>query len=618
MIIEMSRLRVLGPRALLPQTVRALQDEGVVQLADASMPDRFVLNAADPIVRRRRHHRLRALARVEDALLELRELGATIGTTSTAPVSARTVHASARVLGDARRLRARARGLAEERDALRTYEPLFADVETLLAAQATRRLSLYLLRLRTATALAELREALSRTLAADHELRSHVLRTGEAIVLLIVPASRAEAIDRHLAAAAVERAALPAGLGSLAMPDALPRMRARLAEVERELAAIREDALALARTHGDALVAAQRVLHDELLALDAEERAAVSSRTFVLEGWLPARDRPRLTATLSRLLGDRLTLETIDRHDWTNPDAPVVLSNPPMFAPFEVLTSLLPLPRYGSVDPTPFVAVFFPMLFGIVVGDVGYGLVLAMLALLLRRVSRDISRIGLAVSVYTIAFGFAYGEAFGDLGHRLFDMHALWFDRQEAVLAFLVLAISLGAVHLIVGLVVAAVSRWRRHRREALGRGVTALFLVLLGVALLALFGQIQEVLLMPAVIATLVALATVVVLEGATAILELMTVVNHVMSYARVMALGTASVMLAVVANRMTGAFGSVALGIAFALVFHVVNFAITLFSPTIHVMRLHYVEFFETFFEPGGGPYRPLRHWSPAPAPA
>jgi len=602
-IIEMSRIRVIGPRVLLSQTVRALQDEGVVQLADAAVADRFVLNAADPIVRRRRHHRLRALARVEDALLELRELGATLAAEPAAAPTARALRASARVLADARRLRARARGLAEERDALRTYEPLFADVETLLAAQATRRLSLYLLKLRTATALAELRDALARTLAGDHELRSHVLRSGEAIVLLLVPASRAEAIDHHLAAASVERAALPAGLGSLAMPDALPRMRARLAEVERELAAIREDALALARTHGAALIAAQRALHDDLLALDAEERAAVSGRSFVLEGWLPARERPRLAVALARL-GDEITLEIIDRHDWTNPDAPVVLSNPPMFAPFEVLTSMLPLPRYGSVDPTPFVAVFFPMLFGIVVGDVGYGLVLALLSLVLRRVSRDISRIGLA-----------YGEAFGDLGSRLLGMHALWFDRQEAVLAFLVLAISLGAVHLIVGLVVAAVSRWRRHRREALGRGVTALFLVLLAVALLALFGQIHEVLLMPAVIALLVALAAVVVLEGATAILDLMTVVNHVMSYARVMALGTASVMLAVVANRMTGAFGSVALGIAFALVFHVVNFAITLFSPTIHVMRLHYVEFFETFFEPGGGPYRPLRHWLPAP---
>jgi V/A-type H+-transporting ATPase subunit I len=117
----------------------------------------------------------------------------------------------------------------------------------------------------------------------------------------------------------------------------------------------------------------------------------------------------------------------------------------------------------------------------------------------------------------------------------------------------------------------------------------------------------------MPSAVAVLAAFAIVVVLEGATAILDLVSIVGHVLSYARVMALGVASLMLAVVANQMHGAFGSLALGIAFAVVFHLINFAITLFSPTIHVMRLHYVEFFGTFFEPGGGPYTPLRHWSP-----
>jgi V/A-type H+-transporting ATPase subunit I len=227
------------------------------------------------------------------------------------------------------------------------------------------------------------------------------------------------------------------------------------------------------------------------------------------------------------------------------------------------------------------------------------------------------ARIAYAVAFYTVVFGLLYGELFGDLGARWFGMRALWFDRQEAVLGFLVLAIALGLVHLLLGLVIAAVSRWRGHRREAIGRGLTAVMLVLVAVALLALFEQLPGVLLTPAVIALLVALPLVIVLEGITALFDFMTILGHVMSYARVMALGTASVMLAVVANQMHGAFGSAAIGIAFALVFHLVNFAITLFSPTIHVMRLHYVEFFGTFFEPGGGPYRPLGHWSPRATP-
>jgi V/A-type H+-transporting ATPase subunit I len=391
-------------------------------------------------------------------------------------------------------------------------------------------------------------------------------------------------------------------------------MRVRLAEVERELARIRDDARALAREVGPDLVAARTCVHDALLALDVETHAAASTRIFVLEGWLPTRDREGLIIALAAA-GPEITVEEISRDRWRREDAPVVLANPKLFAPFEVLTSLLPLPRYGSVDPTPFVAVFFPMFFGVVVGDVGYGLVLGALtlALAVAQRTRKLAKITGAAAIYAVVFGVLYGELFGDLGHRLFGMRPLWFDRREAILAFLVLAIALGVVHLILGLVIAAASRWRRDRREAIGRGLTAVMLALVVFALLAVFDWLPGALLTPIVIALLVAFPVIVVLEGATALLDFMTILGHVLSYARVMALGTASVMLAVVANRMAGAFGSVAIGVAFALLFHVVNFAITLFSPTIHVMRLHYVEFFGTFFEPGGGMYRPLRHWSP-----
>jgi hypothetical protein len=93
-----------------------------------------------------------------------------------------------------------------------------------------------------------------------------------------------------------------------------------------------------------------------------------------------------------------------------------------------------------------------------------------------------------------------------------------------------------------------------------------------------------------------------VLIAEGVVAPIELLSTVGNVLSYARIMALGVASVMLAVVANRMVGAIGSAVVGVVFALLFHLVNFAIALFSPTIHALRLHYVEFFGKFYSPGG----------------
>jgi V/A-type H+-transporting ATPase subunit I len=81
-------------------------------------------------------------------------------------------------------------------------------------------------------------------------------------------------------------------------------------------------------------------------------------------------------------------------------------------------------------------------------------------------------------------------------------------------------------------------------------------------------------------------------------------------------MALGMASVMLAIVANRLAGAVGSAVIGFLFALLFHLVNFAIGIFGPTVHALRLHYVEFFGKFYSPGGAPYRPFAHWRQSPA--
>ncbi|MCA9674584.1 MAG: ATPase, partial [Myxococcales bacterium] len=365
-------------------------------------------------------------------------------------------------------------------------------------------------------------------------------------------------------------------------------------------------------------VRARRGLHDELLALEARGVAAETARAFVVEGWVPARARAALDTELHARLGDAVVVETVGRDHWRGAEAPVVLTNPRVFEPFERLTAMLPLPRYGSVDPTPFVAVFFPMLFGIIVGDVGYGLLLATIAAILfargrgRGLARDLAKIAAAVASYMIIFGVLYGELFGDLGERWFGMRPLWLDREDAVLPFLGLAIALGLVHMLLGLVVSAISR-RGHPREAAGRGLTALMLLLIALALATVFELLPHALFTPAIVALLVAFPILIALEGATALLELLTTVGHVLSYARVMALGTASVMLAVVANRMVGAFGGAVIGVVFALLFHLVNFAIALFSPTIHVLRLHYVEFFGTFFSPGGGRYQPFAHWSP-----
>ena len=204
------------------------------------------------------------------------------------------------------------------------------------------------------------------------------------------------------------------------------------------------------------------------------------------------------------------------------------------------------------------------------------------------------------------------GELFGDLGHRI-GLHPIIFNREEAFFPFLGLAVALGVVHVVLGLILGAVQLFRRNKRHAVGRGLAALMVLLIVTALLAAAGTLPDRFFTPLVITTLVALPVLVVAEGVVAPVELVSTLGNILSYARIMAVGTASVMMAVVANRMVGALGSVAVGVICALLFHLINFVLGVFSPTIHMLRLHYVEFFGKFFSPGGSEYQPLRHWSP-----
>lgn len=366
---------------------------------------------------------------------------------------------------------------------------------------------------------------------------------------------------------------------------------------------------------------ARQSIHDWLRETEAHEKCAVTPHAFAIEGWIPEHRTAALVRYLARAGGPAVTVETIGREAWSADDAPVMLSNPRFFRPFEALIALMPLPAYGSIDPTPYVAVLFPMIFGMMLGDVGYGVLLAMLAFVLHRrskpgsVQRTLAEVAGPCAAFAIIFGVLFGEYFGDAAHRLFGVQPVLFDRAEAVLAALAVAIGLGVVHVVLGLILGAVSKVRHEPRHAVGKGVSALMVLLVVGALLAAFEVLPVALFTPAVIALLVAFPVLIATEGLIAPVEFLATLGNVLSYARIMAVGTASVMLAVVANQMIGTLGSTAVGLVFALLFHLVNFAIGLFTPAIHALRLHYVEFFGKFYSPGGHPYEPFGRWTPSP---
>jgi V/A-type H+-transporting ATPase subunit I len=466
---------------------------------------------------------------------------------------------------------------------------------------------------------ARLQRAIAEAIGDAFAFYERPIAGGELALALVVPEAKAATIEALLPEAGVRELDLPEECELSGPAAAAEAMRRRLPELDDELAGLAARHKRLADWLWPGLVGARAALHEWLITSEALATAAVTEHLFVIEGWLPASERDALGRTLAEREGECIIAVDVAQESWSAHDVPVAIQNPRIFRPFEIITRWLPMPRYGTVDPTPFVAAFFPMFFGLMLGDVGYGAMLGGLALLGWKRSREgsvfrsISQIAGVCAVFSILFGLFFGELFGNLGHRLLGMRPVAFSRGEAFVPFLVLAVSIGFVHVVLGLVLSALSSIRSDPRQSLGRGLSAVMLVLTAAVLLAAVNILPQAFFTPAAVALLLSFFVLIALEGLIGPVELLSRLSNIFSYARIMALGTASVMLATVANDMVGAFGGAAVGVIFATLFHLVNFGLGVFSPTIHALRLHFVEFFGTFYSPGGLVYRPLRHWRP-----
>jgi len=439
-------------------------------------------------------------------------------------------------------------------------------------------------------------------------------------MLIVFPDKFVDQIEALLGKEDVSRLRLPVELGEGPPDQMLEAINRRLLHIPEEIKLVDQKMADMSKVWCEKLAVYRDILRDDVDANSVLSRLGETDLTFVLVGWVPEKDFENLQAVLKKEVGDSVLVQRLPMTSELRKRAPVILRNPAPVQPFESLVKLLALPTYGHIDPSTLMAFFLPIFFGMILGDVGYGALLLILSLVLRSklqkgVMKDIATILLMGSSWAIIFGFLYGEAFGTLGEH-FGLRALWFERASAeeVTGLLIMTLVVGAIHITLGLVLgvweAIKSKSRSHLLERGGMllGLVSLFFIV-GV----LAGALPQGFKTPAVVGMIIGIVLIGASLGWLGILmgpiEFISLIGNVLSYLRIAAIGLASVYLAKVANEMVGMVGNVIVGVILALLFHALNLVLGAFSPSIHSLRLHYVEFFRKFYEGGGKAFEPYK---------
>ena len=444
------------------------------------------------------------------------------------------------------------------------------------------------------------------------------------VAVLVYPARHERAVRPLLERRGIREVSVPPGMAGRPLERVGTDLGLEQERVEarRSAAVARLERLRIDAGPRAAVLAA--VLRDRVAEADAVGHAGSSEHLLVLPAWVPAARMVELGRRLAAEIGPEAVVVPLPGERLVEyGEPPVSLHNLPVVRAFEPLVSFVGLPRYGSLDPTPALALTFPVFVGFMVGDAGYGLVLlAMLAAVWRRrrsgpLLAAAWPVAVLAGLSTVLFGVLFGEWFGDVGRSILGLRPLWLDRAEAAQSLLVISVGVGAAQVGLGLVLGVVNSVLLHeRRQAFARGA---LLCCLGAGILLLAIQAGTVPglapdggggLVVAAIGGGLAVAVVVlfVAGGASGPIELVGMFGNVLSYARLMAIGLASVMLAVVANRLGGLAGNVMLAVIVAGMFHALNFGLAFFDASIQALRLHYVEFFSKFVEHGGRRFRPF----------
>ena len=440
--------------------------------------------------------------------------------------------------------------------------------------------------------------------------------------------------------------------------QAIEALDARIAEIDDE-AERTQQAL---EQHGDAIEVLQNAYDAETIDADrlsARSDLVYTASTFVLEGWM-REDEVEKTEQSIRSVTDAYSFAYRDPEEGEEP--PSVVKNNKFVTPFEEVQTLYSRPAYGTLDGTPYMTPFYILLFGLMLSDTGYGLLLMLGSVIYLKfkkptgMSKGIAKVLFWGGISTVVWGVLTGSFFGitrtpssggvfDVIAGFFDRIGIfpaWIDPMQDSMLMLGLCFGLGVLHIVAGYLVGAIDRFGRGDWKGAIFDQISWVLITLGLVigfLPAITGMAGKPLELPDLV-TKIALgaaalgALFVVLfkgrekrnplkrltSGLGGLYDVTGVLSDILSYARLFALGIATGVIGQVfnmlSNMLTGASNPVmkvvgSIGcIVLVILLHTFNVAINALGAFVHCARLQYVEFYGKFYDSGGKEFTPLSY--------
>ncbi|MAG15740.1 hypothetical protein CMO88_01630 [Candidatus Woesearchaeota archaeon] len=363
----------------------------------------------------------------------------------------------------------------------------------------------------------------------------------------------------------------------------------------------------------DFLLLSEKFLSIELEKAEAPLKFAASENIFVVTGWVPSKNVEKLTERVQNITKQNVEIEVKQpSHD---EEVPVKLSNTKLTKPFEFLMNLYALPKYAEIDPTIFLFISFPLFFGIILGDIGYGATIVLLLLYFAKKfpsMKPLAKVIMPAAMASIFFGFLFGEVFGF--EELFGYHLPHLiSRLHQVQEMLYISVIIGLLHVNLGLLLGFINELEHGLKKAI---LAKASWWLLQISLVGIAISLSGLLPIPMYINVILAIVSLIMIylgESVSGLVEIPGLFSNILSYSRLMAVGLASVGLAVVVNGFVEEFASkggimILAAVIIGILGHALNIALGLMGGFLQSLRLHYVEFFTKFFKGGAIPFHPF----------